>query len=365
MSIDQSLPKDAIAAAEILFALKEKDKDESLCRYPTCHNLRQVTTGTGRPSAYCQNPEHTAVTNHRARQQLRATVATTTTETPSRQENGASTGMIQSESLRQSVMHGILQLQSNLERYITHLTEIADPDISAAQMQATLDRAETRIAEAQQSVSTEHSLRLAAEAALLAAQEEARTEREAAEQAIQRMEEAEAVAYSLKEEMETRIANIQAERNATIDHMRVEIQQRIEEVEQQASEVVTEARLAVTTAQEKARIAEVRAHDAETEAHTRTAMAEQVVRETRTSVERERAEVDRLRAELADGRTHNEIDRTEARTNLERERTEVERLRTELAATHKRADHLATLADDLRTQLVQAQIIDREKPHQQ
>lgn len=364
MSIDQSLSKDAATVSEILATLQEKDKDETICRYPTCHNLRQITTGTGRPSAYCQNPEHTAVSNHRARQQLRAIMANATTEMTSKQEHIASTGIVQSESLRQSVMHGMLQLQSNLERYVVQLKEIADPDVSAAQIQATLDRAEARIAEAQQQVSTERSLRLAADAACLSTQEDARAEREAAEQAIQRMEAAETNHRQLREETERHIADIQAERDATIERMRIEMQHHVEEVERQAKEAITQAQAAVLTAQEDTRKAETRTHDAETEAHARIGTAEQMTRETRTSMERERAEVDRLRSELTDVHTRAETDRAEARTNLERERAEVDRLRSELTATHQRADRLAALADELRTQLVQAQTSERETPRQ-
>ena len=71
MSILQQLPKDPGAAAEILAALDAKDKDEAICRYPTCYASRQATIGTsGRPSAYCSDPEHNANHSRRARLQL-------------------------------------------------------------------------------------------------------------------------------------------------------------------------------------------------------------------------------------------------------------------------------------------------------
>lgn len=60
------LPTDPASAAAFLVSLKDKDKDETRCSYPTCREPRQSATGTGRPSAYCSNPKHTAVT----RQQL-------------------------------------------------------------------------------------------------------------------------------------------------------------------------------------------------------------------------------------------------------------------------------------------------------
>ncbi len=61
------------------------NKDQTLCRYPTCRNERQVGTNAGRPGADCGNPDHNAVANHRARQYLRAIAATAqeTQEVPS------------------------------------------------------------------------------------------------------------------------------------------------------------------------------------------------------------------------------------------------------------------------------------------
>src|SRR5579883_1820370 len=92
----QDVFHDPIAAAEILAAVQEKDQNESVCRYPTCYEPRQATTRTGRPSAYCQNPEHTALTNHRTRQQLKAIAANGTPAAASTREASAS-GSVRSE----------------------------------------------------------------------------------------------------------------------------------------------------------------------------------------------------------------------------------------------------------------------------
>src|SRR5258708_18306544 len=111
------LPKDPGTAAAILADLQQKDADETVCRYPTCHEPRQIATGTGRPSAYCSHTEHNAVNNHRVRRQLKDIAAGVTPEAPSKRDTLA--GVVQVESLRQSVVGGMLQLQDHLELYST------------------------------------------------------------------------------------------------------------------------------------------------------------------------------------------------------------------------------------------------------
>ncbi len=355
MSVDQ-LAKDPARAAEILADLERKDAEATACRYPTCQEPRQTASATGRPVVYCQNPEHNPVTNHRARQYLKALTAGMTSETAvATRESSKPPGMAPVESLRNSVLGRITQLQSEMERYLVALTEMADPDLSAAQIRAALDQADARVAAAQQDVSVERSLRLTAETAHMAAEAEARAEREAAEQAIGRMEEAEAKTRRLIEEMEQqreeaerRMAELQAEHADTIDRLHA----KQEEMEQQARQAIAEA-------QEKTRQANIQAHEARVQA----AAASGLVHEARATLDRERAEVDRLRGELAatiqDARTRTEADRADTRTALDRERAEIERLRAELAATRTRADQLAAQADRLRTRLVQ----DTESEH--
>ena len=64
MNHEPDLPTDAEGALAFLATLALKDQDDSRCRYPTCSEPRRLaSTGTGRPSAYCENPEHIAVSN--------------------------------------------------------------------------------------------------------------------------------------------------------------------------------------------------------------------------------------------------------------------------------------------------------------
>ena len=367
---EQPLAKDPATAATTLAALEEKDTNEALCRYPTCRELRQATTKSGRPSAYCENPEHTPVSNHRARQYLKTLVAGGAPDGTTKREIPSAVGGVPVESLRNSVVSRITQLQSDMERYLSALVNISDPDLSAAQIRAALDQADARVAAAQQDVSVERSLRLTAETARMAGEAEARAEREAAEQAIGRMEEAEAKTLRLieemeqqKEEAERRIADLQAEHADAINRLHVETERRIEEREQQAKDAIAQAQAATATAQEETRQANAHTHEARVQAAT----ASGLVIEARATLDRERAEVDRLRGELAatikDARTRAEADRADARIALDRERAEIERLRAELTTTRTRADQLATQADGLRAQLMQ--VTERESPHQQ
>lgn len=396
MSADQQLPREPTAAAGLLAALAEKDLDESRCRYPTCSEPRQVAAGSGRPSAYCGNPEHNAVSNHRARQQLKSIAAGAVPEGAVKREQPGAVGVVLVESLRGSVVGGILHLQTNLERYLAALSELADPDIVAAQIQAALDQAESRIAEAQLSLSSERSLRLAAEGARQSALEEAQAERDAAEEAIRRMEEAETGLRLLQEQTRQQITEILAERDATVERVQTEMQGKIEQILQQTREAVARAEAETAEALQQARNADIRATAAETEARVQTAAAERLVIEANANLQRERDEVARLLQELADLRKQIEVERaesrmemerlrgelvgvrrqiederTENRSNLERERKEVDRLRSELreARLHteqavQRADKLAELTDELRTQLVQAQAKTQQNPTQ-
>ena len=387
MSTDPTLPKDPGAATQALARLAVKDQNEAVCRYPECDRPRRMGQGIGRGVAYCDNPDHTPLSNHRARASLKASASGASGEIPTKKEHP--TGAIPVESLRSSVLQSMTQLQSGLERYISTLVEITDPDISVAQIQAVQDRAETRIAEAQQNVSTERSLRLAAEAASSAARQEAQAEREAAELAIQHMEEADAKAQRVSEDAEQQIVAMRQERDATVERVRNEAQQQIEEAFREAKEVVAFAEAEATTARGEARQAEERAHDAQVDAQARIVAAEQLVREANATVERERTEVDRLRKEhettIQEARIRAEADRAEAAAALARERAEVNRLREEvvtvtatsreqaaadrsemdrlradLAASHVRADQLAALADELRTQLTH--LLGKQKP---
>jgi colicin import membrane protein len=369
MSMSQQLPKDSVSATTLLLELEEKDKDTTICRYPTCYEPRQGKTGgTGKPPAFCLNPEHTAVANHRFRQQLKeiAEGVPLLTERP-RIWGGSPGSPVPAigaiDSLRGSIINRITQLQNDLDRYLLALKEIADPDRSAALIQAAVDQATTQIAEAQQNISVERTLRMNAEDARRTALTEAEIEHEAASQAIKRMEAAEARNSRQQEEYALRIAEMQAEHEQHLNHLRAQTDEQIQEIEEQTKQALALAQANAATAQEEVRQAHALAHDAQANARTQVATAELLLSETRASLERERKEKDQLRAEftstIADARSRAEADRAEAQVNLKHAREEIDRLRRDLDATRLRADQLATLTDELRTQLVQVQITDK------
>ena len=351
MSFDPMLPRDPLQAAAILATLEHKNENE--CCYPTCHDPRQTATGTGRPPAFCSNSRHNAVNAHRARQQLLA-AATEASTTQQSKRNLPSAPMAKSaESIRGSVLNRIALLQSDLERYVEILLEMSDPEISAAQIQAVLDQANSRVAEIQQALSSEQALRLQTEKDLVVAQKQVQVEREAAEQAITHMEEVETDAQRRMDEAEQRIKEIQRERDTTLEHLRTEAQQQIAKIEQQAKEAVAQAE----------------------QARAQATAAERLVNEAHASLERERTEIDRLRKELEEVRTRAQADLQEERrrdqADQEHERAETDRLREELATIRKqaeqattRADTLASVNDQLRSQLIQIQIQEKGQSNQ-
>lgn len=332
MDIEINQIKDSAMAAKILDDLAQKDLNETICRYPTCQEKR-VTPGPGRPSTYCDNKEHTALNNHRARQFLKTLAlnkppveSDETDESPS-----PAVAIHQVESLRGSVVTGMLQLQSNLERYLGTLKTLADPDIASAQLQAATARLDSRLSDMQERLSTEISLRLAADASRQAAQEESASSKDAADLAIKRMEEAEARTLRIQEETEQQLATLREETEQQIASARRDAQHAIEVVEQ-------EAKVTVEQAQAETHQAQRQAQEAEMNSRTQVAAAERLVQEAQKALEQERAEVQRLRTDLADTRSQGKADRDQAQNALEQERAEVQRLRTTLAQVQAQAN---------------------------
>jgi colicin import membrane protein len=368
MAIDPSLPKDPVAAQQLLAALVIKDQNEAFCRYPTCPEPRKAAENGGKPPAYCGNATHTPQRNFRARAFLKALAAGLA---PTSLETEQPASVLTVQSLRDTTLEVLATFQHQLGLYVAAISELADPEMAAFQIQAAEHRAAARVAEAQELVNTERALRLAAENARTAAQQEAGAEREAAALAIARMNEAQEGAQVQRAEHERHIAEIQQERATAIEEIREEAEQRIAEVQQRASKDIAQAQDLAAVAQEEARQANARAHDAQTEARARVASAEQLVAEAHAARQREQDEVARLRhardAVAAEARTRAETDRNEirqlraelaeaiaqARTRAEDDRAEIQQLRAHLTAATRRADDLALVNDTLRSQFLQ------------
>jgi colicin import membrane protein len=391
-----SRTNDPAEAAVILAGLQKKKEEGELCLYPGCLNARQPATGkSGRRRGYCAQEEHNITTAFQERQRLKALVDSAA------QESSTPAGKSIPTTLKDSVISHMLHLLEEMPQYLAALREIGDPELVLAQLQEVEDRANLRIAEAEGRVSTERSLRLAAEKAQEEAEGETRAAQETAVEAIQAMEEAEERARLQAEEAEQRIAQIQTEKEQAIAGVRDETTRQIEEIQRQAREAIAQAQAATTEALELARKADLRANTAETEARVQIAAAERLVNEMNATLERERGEahtqLERLRSELSEAHKQFETERTafrtelerlqqaladagkraeeersEAHNNLENERAEVQRLRQALMEerqrteqANQRADRLATVADELREKLLPIQGKEQEEPRQQ
>lgn len=370
MALDATLPKDPVAAQQLLEALILKDQKEELCRYPTCRDPRKAPPEKGgKPPVYCENPRHTPQSNMRARtyiENLAKGLPTVTLET----EQPLTSLTVQ--SLRDNALSGLERFSEHLGLYVTALKEFSDPDIAAAQIEAAQHRADAQIAAAQEMVETERSLRLSAEHSRDTAQKDAQAARAEASLAISKLQETEERAKHQQEEYEGRIAQLQREHEEAVEAIRAEAERQIADVKQQASRDIAQAQKATSEAQKEARSAEARAHDAETEARIAVTSAEQRVTEAYATLSREQEEVIRLRQER-DTRAeadHREIEqlradlsaaRTSARTREEDDRAEIQQLRANLLNVTKRADDLAHANDTLRAQLLQLQMQSQEK----
>ncbi len=377
MALDPSLPKDAGTARHILDTLVIKDQDETICRYPTCPKSRKAPENGGKPPAYCENTLHTPQRNLRARlylEDLAKELPPTFLET----EQPVTAAQVQ--SLREKTLAELQRFSGQLSQYVAGLKELADPEITVAQIEAAQHRADALIAVSQEKVETERSLRLAAEHARDTAQRDAQAARDEAALAIAKMQEIETHVTQQQQAYALQIVTLQQEHEQIIETIRAEAQQRIEEIQRQADQAIARAQDATTTAEEEVQHARMRAHDAETETRMQIEHANHLVAEAQATLRREQEEVLRLRQErddvVADARTRAETDRKEiqqirealtrenldAHTRADDDRTEIQRLRESLKVATMRADDLARANDGLRTQLLQETRREKEKP---
>ena len=338
MSILDQLPKDQATALDVLAKLAEKDKDERVCSYPTCPDPRRQGTGVGKPPIFCENPEHNAVNNFRARKKLTG-VAAGEAETLGRRGEVLLTGLVM-ESSRNTVVAGMEQLQCELERYASILADMTDPDLAAAREKANQDQTNVRVAEADQRASMEKELRLAAENANQAAQRDAQAARDATELAIKQLEDNEARMQQLREDTEQRVVDTQAACDAIVVQVREDAQRQIAEAQEQARNAVNTAEQIVAEAVQESREAREQQQEAEETARVEIATAKQLVDEAHKERDREREEVRRLRQELSEARQRAEGEQTRLLQTIEemRQRAATDRTEMENRIERERAD---------------------------
>ena len=379
MALDPSLPRDAIAAQQLLAELAVKDQNDVICRYPTCFEPRRTSENGGRPPAFCANAKHTPLTNSRARAYVKD-LANELPHASIETEQPATTLIVQ--SLQGTTLVRMEQFQEVFGKYVAAIRELSDPEVAAAQIEAAQHRANALIAAAQEKVGTERSLRLLAEQVQATAQQEALNAREEAARALTEMRVAEERARLQQEEYERTVVELQQVHRDAIEAIRKEAQEQIKGVKQQASDEISLAHAASVVAQEETRTANERAHDAQIEARLAIASAEKQVQEVNLALLREQGEVTRLREELtavtkeAQNRAETDLEEIQrlraelrqtildARTRAGDDRGEIQQLRESLAGATKRADDLAISNDSLRSQLSRLQSRERDAQDQ-
>src|SRR5690606_3810289 len=167
------------------------DSTTQVCKFPGCTRPVVRSNGPGRPSEYCDLPEHTRWRAWKERQRRQTHQADAETTTASGEFSAA---RVRAEELLRQYRLLTEQLSRNVRSAIEELNTIADPSAAEAQVQAA--QAEQALAEAQQQRRQAEQARATAEAAAedaAAAAEEAARQAEAAraerDHALQRQQE--------------------------------------------------------------------------------------------------------------------------------------------------------------------------------
>jgi DNA repair exonuclease SbcCD ATPase subunit len=378
---DVLLPKDQAEAQQFLIALEKKDQDKTLCSYPTCkQSRRSPPEGGGNIPAYCDDEAHTSLSNSRLRANIKK-LANGLKAPKLETEQPVTTKMVQ--VLEEKALVQMKRFHHDFGLYVAAIEEIADPDITSAQIEAAQFHAEAQIASIQEAMKTEQAFRKSAEnlrdtaqAARDAAQQDAQAARGETALVRTKLQQSEEQIQFLKEQHEQEVASRKQEHAAELEALQRETQKQIEAIRDQAKKDIASAQEKTDAAQRDANGANIRAHDAETKATIEIASAEQRVKEAQNSLKREQDEVAQLRqardATTVENKKRAEADlkeRERLRTELttvhqrtENDQKEIERVRDSRDRAIERADELARLNDTLRTQLLQIQMGGQEKP---
>ncbi|MFJ4851698.1 hypothetical protein ACIP64_40940, partial [Streptomyces sp. NPDC088733] len=187
------------------------------CQFPGCGNPPEPKDPTvpGPAPKYCVREDHNPLTAYRAKKRKAAGPAGTRPVQEPDTDHPVTGAAADAVNVREEVLREVTALRADLDRYLTLLQTVSDPEAAEAQMLAVQSDADARIASAEQRADAERSRRLTAEAVARAAEDAKTAAEEATEQAVRELDAArqqfEADAARVKTSAEQAIATARAE----------------------------------------------------------------------------------------------------------------------------------------------------------
>ncbi|MGW8387152.1 hypothetical protein ACWGMW_16245 [Streptomyces albidoflavus] len=219
------------------------DEAKVNCAFPGCEKPpmpKKNPSAPGPAPKFCVDPDHTAGAKWRLERKARAEARPQPTGAAEEQDTDrpVTDAAVNSISVREQVIGHVQGLMTALPHYVDLMQTISDPEAAEAQVTATESRAATEITQANARADSERALRLAAEKAKAAAEEEKAAADQAAEQIVNEMEAA-------GRRAEEKIAEVQAAAEAAaqveIDAAKAAAQAEIDAVKESAARKVKRA----------------------------------------------------------------------------------------------------------------------------
>jgi chromosome segregation ATPase len=309
--------------------------DTKACRYPGCTREPEPTRGPGRPTQFCNDPEHNKTTAFHARRRIKkdaaAAAGQVTTEDPARPVDYSAARTRELLPIAQRLAS---ELKTTLGGLVEQLETLTDPGAAAVEVETTQAAAAEAVAEAETARLSADKERREAVEQREDADELAEEAQEAARQAKDAQERTEAQAAQKVEEAKAAARQARAEATRQIDQARTQAQAKAEEIEAAAAQRVEEA--------------EAAARQARDEATRQIDQAEEARRAAQAEAARHKATAQAAQADRERLIKEHSQDRERWRTTLEEERTE---FRGQLAAATERATKAYREADTLRREL--------------
>ncbi|MFJ2833570.1 hypothetical protein ACIPC1_39535 [Streptomyces sp. NPDC087263] len=275
------------------------------CKFTGCSNRPEPKDPSkpGPAPEYCAREDHNAGTKWRLDQQAKraAKRAAGSAGAPEieavESDKPVTDSAADAVNVRETVIAKVDQLRAELERYITLLQTVNDPEAAEAQMLAVESEAQTRIATADQRADAERSRRVTAENVARAAEEAKAAADEAAEQLMNELEEAQAQFQSetarIREDAAAQIEAAQNEAAMAVETAKHDANSKVERITQDAAQareqLLAETAMKVAEfkqqADERVDVAETAAGRAQTEATSKVEAMEKTVADEKAAAE--------------------------------------------------------------------------------